>query len=225
VSAPRPGTLVDIAANHVRGAILSGELQPGEPVRIRELQDQLGISHIPIREAIRQLEAEGLVITPPRRVPLVAGVSTEEFHAIYALRRLIELPTAREARRIATAEDDARVRAAFADYERIASDTTTSEYWRRHEDLHWSLIAAAANPWTRRVLDPLWRGAERYVRLFVTYATPDETLELHRRLVEAYELADPDAVADALDEHFTVTERGVRAQFVVPAAQLGGRGR
>lgn len=219
----RPGTLVDIVADHVRGAILSGELQPGEPMRIRELQDRLGISHIPIREAIRQLEAEGLVVTPPRRVPLVAGVSPEEFHAIYALRRMIELPTIREARRIATPEDDERVRAAFADYERIAGDTTASEYWRRHEDLHWALIAAAASPWTRRVLDPLWRGAERYVRLFVTYATPGETLKLHRALLEAYELRDPDALADALDEHFALTERGVREQFGASAAQLRGR--
>ena len=59
------GSLTDAAATQLRNAILGGELQPGQPVRVRELQDRMGVSHIPIREAIRQLEAEGLIITSP----------------------------------------------------------------------------------------------------------------------------------------------------------------
>jgi DNA-binding GntR family transcriptional regulator len=215
VGVPLPESLVDVAADHVRSAILGGRMQPGEFVRVRELQERLGISHIPIREAIRQLEAEGLIIAPPRRTPFVAGVSLEEFTAVYELRRLIELPTVRAARTAATEADDRLVREAFAAYERVAADPGESEYWKRHEEFHWALIAAGANPWTRRVLDPLWRGAERYVRLFVmTYASPDETFDLHRRLLEAYEAGDAEVIVDALEEHFAETERGVRARFV-----------
>jgi DNA-binding GntR family transcriptional regulator len=210
-----PGSLVDIAADHVRSAILSGRLRPGDPLRVRELQEQLGFSHIPIREAIRQLEAEGLVVAPPRRTPVVAGVSLDEFTAIYELRCMIELPTIRAARRAASKEDVARVRNAFAAYERVAAEPSSPEYWKRHEEFHWALIAAGANPWTRRVLDPLWRGAERFVRLFVqTYASAEQTLDLHRQLLDAYVAGDPDALADALEEHFAETERGVRQRFV-----------
>jgi DNA-binding GntR family transcriptional regulator len=217
-----PASLVDIAAEHVRSAIMGGRMQPGEPVRIRELQELLGFSHIPIREAIRQLEAEGLVVAPPRRTPMVAGVSPEDFTAIYELRRMIELPTIRAARRNSTPEDDARVRAAFEAYERVAADPRTAEYWKRHEEFHWALIAAGATPWTRRVLDLLWRGAERYVRLFVqTYASPEETLGLHRLLLDAYESGDADRVADVLEEHFAETERGVREGFVLAAEADG----
>jgi DNA-binding GntR family transcriptional regulator len=222
VDVPLPESLVDVAADHFRSAILGGRMQPGEPVRVRELQERLGISHIPIREAIRQLEAEGLIIAPPRRTPFVAGVSLEEFTAVYELRRMIELPTVRAARRAATEEDNHRVREAFAAYERVAADPGASEYWKRHEEFHWALIAAGANPWTRRVLDPLWRGAERYVRLFVmTYASPDETFHLHRLLLEAYEARDADAVVDALEEHFAETERGVRERFAASGKGAG----
>ena len=210
-----PGSLVDIAADHVRSAIIGGRLRPGDPLRVRELQEQLGFSHIPIREAIRQLEAEGLVVAPPRRTPVVTGLSLDEFTAIYELRRMIELPTIRAARLAAGEEDVARVRAAFAAYERVAGEPSSPDYWRSHEEFHWALIAAGANPWTRRVLDPLWRGAERFVRLFVqTYATTEQTLDLHRQLLDAYEAGDPDALAGALEEHFAETERGVRQRFL-----------
>ncbi len=60
----------------------------------------MGVSHIPIREAIRQLEAEGLIVAPPRRTPVVAGVDLDDLAAIYELRRMIELPTVRRRRRV-----------------------------------------------------------------------------------------------------------------------------
>jgi DNA-binding GntR family transcriptional regulator len=68
--------------------------------------------------------------------------------------------------------------------------------------------------WTQRMLDPLWRATERYVRLFVTrYRSPDDALRMHRALVAAYESGDPDAFATELTEHFAETERVVRAGY------------
>jgi DNA-binding GntR family transcriptional regulator len=210
----RTESLVDAAATRLRNAILAGELQPGEPVRVRDLQKRMGISHIPIREAIRQLEGEGLIVAPPRRTPVVAGVGLDDLAAIYELRRMIELPTIRLARERATHADVRKLREAFAAFESFAMETQSTDYWRRHDDFHWALLEPGANLWTRRVLDPLWTGAERYVRLFVSqYATPAETLRLHRALIETFELGDPDQVANSLDDHFAETERVVRAGF------------
>jgi DNA-binding GntR family transcriptional regulator len=207
-------SLVDAAATRLRNAILGGELQPGEPVRVRDLQNRMGISHIPIREAIRQLEGEGLIVAPPRRTPVVAGVGLDDLAAIYELRRMIELPTIRLARERATDADVRKLREAFAAFESIEMETESPDYWRRHDAFHWALLEPGSNRWTRRVLDPLWTGAERYVRLFVSqYATPEETMGLHRLLLETYELGDPDQVANALEDHFAETEHGVRAGF------------
>jgi DNA-binding GntR family transcriptional regulator len=60
-------SLVDEATAALRASILSGEIRAGERIRIRELEDRLGISRIPIREALRRLEAEGLVKSTPHR--------------------------------------------------------------------------------------------------------------------------------------------------------------
>lgn len=209
-------SLVDVAADQLRGAILSGELGPGELVKVKELQEALGVSHIPIREAIRQLETEGLVIARARRTPIVAGVDLGDLEAIYELRRMIELPTARLARERSTREAKDRVLRAYEAFEEVAGDPSSPEYWTRHAEFHWALIEDGANAWTRRVLEPLWTAAERYVRLFVaTYATPEATLELHRALLDAFCEGDSEALVVELGRHFATTERGVRAGFTV----------
>jgi DNA-binding GntR family transcriptional regulator len=207
-------SLVETAAASLRSAILSGSLAPGALVRVRDIQASLGISHIPIREAIRRLEAEGLIIVRARRTPVVAGVNLDDLTAVYELRRMIELPTAKLARERAVGADEERIAEAFAAYQAVADDPSSAQYWTRHADFHWALIAPGANSWTRQVLDPLWAAAERYVRLFVsTYATPELTLELHRRLMQAFMSADVQSVVSELDYHFTATEAGVRARF------------
>ena len=207
-------SLTEAAATRIRSAILAGELQPGEPVRVSDLQNQMGISHIPIREAIRQLEAEGLILAPPRRTRVVAGVGLDDLTAIYEVRRMIELPTVRLARKRATNENVLAVRDAFAAFERLAEEPQSTEYWQRHTAFHWSLLEAGSNSWTRRSLDPLWTGAERYVRLFVSqYASPERTMRLHRQLLDAYESGDSETIVEALDDHFTQTEEVVREGF------------
>jgi len=130
------GSLTDAAATQLRNAILGGELQPGQQVRVRDLQDRMGVSHIPIREAIRQLEAEGLIVTSPRRTPVVAGVDLDDLAAIYELRRMIELPTVRRARERATDADVRAVREAFAAFEAVAMDPQTAEFSNRHIEFH-----------------------------------------------------------------------------------------
>lgn len=204
-------SLVDVAASRLRAAILSGDLSPGAPLRVGELQAWLGVSHIPIREALRQLETEGLIVPNARRTRVVADVNLSDVKDVYELRRLVELPTVAAARRVGTAADGARIREALEQFRRVSDDPPTAEYWARHADFHWALLEAGANSWTKRLLEPLWTATERYVRLFVaTYATASETLDLHVELLNAYEDDDESRIVSELDRHFEVTERGVR---------------
>jgi DNA-binding GntR family transcriptional regulator len=205
---------VDAVVEELRNAILTGEMPPGAPISFRALQDGLGISHIPIREALRRLEVEGLVIVPHRRTPVVTGVAMEELSALYELRRMVEVATARLAVERALPADRERVREAFARFEAAAGDPDSRDYWERHNELHWALIARGANVWTQRVLDPLWRAGQRYVRLFVTrYGSAADALSMHRELVTAYETGDADRFGAALVEHFARTERVVREGY------------
>ena len=83
-------TIVDELTIGIRQEILSGRIRPGQRIRLRTLEDQFGVSHIPIREALRSLEAEGLVENIPQRGAIATALSIEELTEVYDLRRLLE---------------------------------------------------------------------------------------------------------------------------------------
>src|SRR5579872_5644586 len=81
--------------NEIRRSILAGTLPPGQSLSLRGLAEQLDVSFIPVRDALRVLEAEGLLVNPPGRSARVAPLDLGEFHAIYRVRRLLEPDLAR----------------------------------------------------------------------------------------------------------------------------------
>lgn len=84
-------SLMQTAYNDIRDAIIRGNLQPGTRLNESEIADQMGISRGPIREAIRLLEQEGLVISHPYRATIVAEVSEDEVKKVFVpIRRIIE---------------------------------------------------------------------------------------------------------------------------------------
>jgi len=82
--------LRDVVFNTLRNAILTGELQPGERLMEIKLADKLGVSRTPIREAIRKLELEGLVVNTPRKGAEVANISSEDLRDVLEVRRSLE---------------------------------------------------------------------------------------------------------------------------------------
>ena len=88
----------------VRGDILSGVYKPGEEIHEKKLGDDLGVSRTPVREALRQLELEGLVNMIPNRGAFVEGVSNKDIQDIYEIRSLLEGLCARWAAEYITPE-------------------------------------------------------------------------------------------------------------------------
>src|SRR5687768_6614208 len=117
----RRTSIVDTVTERLRREILSGELEPGGRIRVGELETRIGVSHIPIREALRRLEAEGLVQTSPQRATLAAGLALEDLTGLYDLRRLIEPPVALRAATLATADDIEATRVALQELEAAAA--------------------------------------------------------------------------------------------------------
>ena len=106
-----PQTLREMAVAKLRGAILSGRFPPGERLVERTLCEQLGVSRSVVREAIRTLEAEGLVEIMPNKGPMVARLDWAQAAQIYDIRMLLEQSAAAACARVA----DAPVKAALAD--------------------------------------------------------------------------------------------------------------
>jgi DNA-binding GntR family transcriptional regulator len=211
---PIPETMVDGITERLRQAIITGSIRPGERIRVADLERKFGVSHIPIREALRRLQSEGFVEISPRRTTIAAGVDLGDLANIYDLRRIIEVEIGRRAVSRMTKSDIETVRRALVSFQAVASDPSSPEFWERHRNFHSALLAPAANPTVQRVLDHLWQSSERYVRLFVsTFATMDTVMELHVELYEACVGGDVTTFENALTRHYVETEKTVRDGF------------
>jgi DNA-binding GntR family transcriptional regulator len=211
---PIPKTIVDGITERLRRAIITGTIRPGERIRIADLERKFSVSHIPIREALRRLQSEGFVEILPRRTTIAAGVDLSDLANIYDLRRIIELEIGRRSLSRMTKNDVDAVRRALVNFQAVANDPSSAEFWERHREFHWALLAPAANATVKRVLDHLWQSSERYVRLFVsTFATIDTVMDLHVELYEACAGGNVTTFENALTRHFVETEKTVRDGF------------
>lgn len=218
----RRTSIVDTVTERLRREILSGEIEPGGRIRVGELEQRFGVSHIPIREALRRLEAEGLVVTSPQRATLVAGIALEDLAGLYDLRRMIEVPVAERAVEVASADDIAAIRQAFLDMERAAPDS--DRFWEAHRAFHWALMAPGATPWIERVLEQLWQSAERYVRLTASaFGTTEAAMREHERMVELFEERDGSSLAELLRQHLNRTELVLREGYLALRASRDGQ--
>jgi DNA-binding GntR family transcriptional regulator len=211
---PIPETMVDGITERLRQAIITGAIRPRERIRVADLERKFGVSHIPIREALRRLQSEGFVEISPRRTTIAAGVNLSDLSNIYDLRRIIEVEIGQRSVSRMTKSDIETVRLALVNFQAVANDPSSAEFWERHRNFHWALLAPAANPTVQRVLDHLWQSSERYVRLFVsTFATMDTVMDLHVELYEACAGGDVTTFENALTRHYVETEKTVRDGF------------
>jgi DNA-binding GntR family transcriptional regulator len=211
-------TLVDVIGDRLRADILRGTIRPGERIVVADIERRFEVSHIPIREALRRLEAEGLVESRPRRGTVVTGLALDELADLYELRRLLEGELAARATAKRTPSQLAELLTAHAELEvaETAADPDAAGFWAAHREFHWSILAPAATPWVRRVLDQLWQGAERYVRLQVSahFNRVEESVAQHRELAEACKRGDPAEVRRLLMEHLSSSEEHLRAGYL-----------
>lgn len=115
-----PQTLREIVHERMRNAILSGRFASGERLVERTLCDQLGVSRSVVREAIRYLEAEGLVETMPNKGPMVARLDWAQAEQIYEIRQLLEQSAAADCARRADDATRQALQAALAEIESAA---------------------------------------------------------------------------------------------------------
>ena len=198
---------VDLVTSEIRRAVLTGALPAGEQFSIRDLAVQLGVSHIPIREALRRLESQGLILLRQARSASVAPLSTGDLGAIYRLRYLIELPLAGASAGRRGPEEIRRLDELLE----ASRDLDPEVAWQGHYDFHEALVHPAATPWDERLLHTLWMAAERYTHLVfdptqISTDERDRRYEKHRLLRDAALADDAEGMAEALREHLCANE-------------------
>jgi DNA-binding GntR family transcriptional regulator len=202
----------DVIEAELRERILVGEIEPGGRINVRQLEQHFGVSHIPIREAIRRLEAEGLVINVPKRGAVAAGVSLKEFDDVYDLRRIIEPAVA--ARAVASMDDAdlGELTTAFKSLVAAEHGSIDVQFSTAHWDFHWAVLRPGSTDEIERLLHRLWRVADRYVRL-TRGVVLDVAHEQHHELYRACTDRDSTVAATTLERHLHLTGDALRSQL------------
>lgn len=211
-------TLSDRVFEIVRERIVSGALPETVPIRQDALASELGVSKIPLREALARLEQEGLVAGQANRGYTVRPMSALQAEEIYELRIAVEPSAAAYAARHA---DDRNRAAAVEAFDRLkdGSDADLLDAAARNRAFHAALVAAAGRDLTIELVQRLSVLAERYV---VAHLRPagrgDRAQEEHRALLEAWLARDADTVQAMLTRHLNDTIEDLRGEFAAAAA-------
>ena len=199
---------VDLALHEIRRLILSGELPPGQPFVAQSLADRIGVSHVPVREALGQLEAQGLVALNRSRSAVVTPVRVEDLRSIYRMRLWIEPNLAALSAAHRSAVDLAMME---EEIEATFQHPMTEESWDSHAEFHRLFVQPAAGSWELRILKVLWDASERFTRLAfdIAEASPAEVEQRKLRHVELLDVArmrDPARVRRELENHLEANE-------------------
>ena len=199
---PGPSTTQEHALDWLRRAIIGGELKPGDHLPQEEIAERIGVSLIPVREALRQLEAEGQVTYQPRRGYFVTTLRIDDLVEIYGLRRMLEARAVRCALPEFDAEDLDRMTRAAAECAEAARAGDIARELEANRRLHFALFDHPSQPHTQRIIRLLWDSTEAYRALY--YNSPEERAAAdaaHSRILAAVCDRDADRLVLELDAH------------------------
>lgn len=179
-------------ANELRRRILAGELPEGTQLLQEQLATEFGISKVPIREALHQLEAEGFVLQQFHRGATVAGLSPAEIMQVFELRTQIEVWLLELGMAVATLDDVMKARELANKIAQAPDPETFAELnWQFHE----AMYMPACKPLVLEHLRKLHSQAERYVRMQLSPdLNKEEVIQGHEELLELYARKDPRAM-------------------------------
>ena len=196
-----PQTLRELAVDRLRNAIIAGRFASGERLVERVLGEQLGVSRTVVREAIRYLEAEGLVEIAPRNGPVVARLDWEQARQIYDIRLLLEAAAAADCARRADAAARAALRAAKAGLE-AAYHASPQQLYDATTHFYQVIFTAAGHQIAWEIVQRLNSRISRLRAL--TLASTDRHVSgpaRMARIAEAILAGDAEAAAQAVRDH------------------------
>jgi DNA-binding GntR family transcriptional regulator len=192
-------TASEVIATHLREAIVSGALAEGEPIRQDDVAQLFNVSKIPVREALKRLEAEGLVLFQRNKGAVITRISEPELAQMFEVRVLLEM----QAIRLAVPN---MTEATFARAERICAAFLGEDNIGRWAELNWQLHACLYEPAQRPFLLNLIRSIhdklERYLRLQMSLSSGKNRADHeHREILEACRAGDGERAAQLIETH------------------------
>ncbi len=204
-------SLVEMVAADLREAILSGRLRPGERVSDLKVAGEMGISRAPVREALHQLAARGLLVEEPRRGMFVTRLSRSSVQHVYDCRRALEGLAARRIA-VATGRGDAvaRLRQIVGEMDEASREGDPLAMAEVDHRFHTTLCDLTGNAWLIRLYQQLADQSRLMQTLdSVAHADSDkrQLVMLHEPIVTAIATGDPDQAEQAVVAHIDLSER------------------
>ncbi|MEB1611135.1 GntR family transcriptional regulator [Xanthomonas campestris pv. campestris] len=216
VPAQQDAPLVEQAYHALRRALIHCEYEPGQRLRVEELQRRLGFSSSPLREALNRLVRDGLVRTLEHRGFRVAPITVEAVADLTRVRLLLETEALRESIRQGDDRWEASLVAAFHHLSLIETRMGTqpmllnTEWSRSHRTFHLTTYAASSSPLLREMVEDLFDQAERFRWFSSSFRKAERSKhDEHKNLFDAILAREADKAAGLLEQHVRRTERNV----------------
>nr|BAP28552.1 GntR family transcriptional regulator [uncultured bacterium] len=218
-SSPQPASQASSESllSRLRHEILHGDLDPGAPLRQDDIATRYGVSKIPVREALLQLVAEGLVVSQPNRGFTVSSLQPQEAEEILEIRAILEGQAIRMAMPHMAEADIACARRILDRAEATdALDSWSELNWEFHE----ALYVPAQRGRLLRLIRQISNPTDRYIRVLVSNANYRGRAEReHRAILAACEVGNAEAAASLLDQH--IRQTGVLLAVFLKTTHIG----
>lgn len=211
-------TLVDLATRALRDELRSGRMPPGSRIHLGETAARLGMSPIPVREALRTLATEGLVVSLPHRGYRVPEASLADLEDTYRLRLILDPLAVEIAVPKLTEEDLTRAEQALTALDETLRNGDWDGVRASNHEFHFAVYEAAGSPWLLRLISMLWESSERYQRLASPRrGTREQRIGEHRTILAACRERDGKRAAALTHEHLNRTYTMARQALGAPA--------
>ena len=208
----RRNTIVDSVFQELKKRIISGEYEAGFQLRQDSLASEMGVSRIPIREALLRLEAEGLIEIIAHKGGIVRSLSVKEADELFNLRILIECNLMRQALPNMSEDDFDQAVVALKKFDKMVISGENIDQWTKlNWDFHCEFYKPAQQPYTIKILQMLHSNTDRYIRQqLLNEGAPERAHDEHNRLIELGRQGKIDEACDLLKNHITATYEQVK---------------
>lgn len=195
-------TVAALTLEALRENILRGVYPEGAPLRQDALAADLGVSRIPVREALRQLEVEGLVVFRPHVGVVLSSLELSEIQELFDIRSLIEVDLLRRALPALTAADVDRAAEILDAFEEAMREQDVAAWGALNWDFHAALLSPAGRPLAMQILQHLRNQSDRYTRLQLSLTHGEgRAREEHRAILLAVQNREMDHACALLAAH------------------------
>jgi DNA-binding GntR family transcriptional regulator len=196
-------SLASAVADKLRAMIIRGDVQEGEQLRQDAIATDFQVSRIPVREALRQLEAEGLIKIVAHRGAVVSALSADEIEELFDIRALLECEVLKLSIPNLTDADFEKADSILETYEKALWMKEEVGTWGRlNWQFHATLYSRANRPHFMSIIKMINNNGDRYTRLqlYLTQAF-ERAKQEHRALLDLCQKRDIDAASDLLERH------------------------